>query len=246
MYKKTFNVILVLFTLSLYSQSSNQYADVKISYTLNLSFDKKSSKFMSLVNAFPERATKLETISSEFDYSLMFNNEYSIFYLEKKLYSDNNVVELATIFSGYFGRIKQQDEIYITENLEEDFGKFLVTRKYQDWELHEETKIVGEYLCFKATTYYTTTNPQGKVFKHNFTAWYSPQLPYKYGPLGYGKLPGLIMELQGENFSYGVNKIQFYEKESKSNKMPKLKRLKLITEEELEKLALEDEKRRRR
>ena len=85
--------------------------------------------------------------------------------------------------------------------------------------------------------------PKGKVFKHNFTAWYTPQLPYKFGPAGYGSLPGLIIELQGDRASYGVKKIEFYDDENKESEMPKLKKKKLISEEEFEGLAAMDEKR---
>jgi GLPGLI family protein len=85
------------------------------------------------------------------------------------------------------------------------------------------------------------------VFKYDFTAWYSPQLPYKFGPAGYGNLPGLIIELQGASFTYGVKKIDFYgDVENKENEMPKFKKLKLITEEEFEALAAIEEKRRQK
>ena len=147
--------------------------------------------------------------------------------------------------SSYYGLVKQQSNNYITEELQEAFGKFLVTRPYKKWELHEETKRIGEYLCFKATTFHTTTNPKGEVFKHDFTAWYTPQIPYKFGPAGYGSLPGLIIELQSEKVSFGVKRIQFYDEKEKrkKNRMPRLRRLKRITEEKFENLAAEDEKR---
>ena len=233
-----------LFSFTVLSQTEKQYAKAKVSYGVKTYIDKNLKSYKFLQQSMPDLAAKRETIAEEFDFSLVFNDSTSIFYLEKKLYSDNSAATFALVDAGYFGRIKQQFNNYITENLEEDFGKFLVSRSYQKWELHEETKMIGDYLCFKATTFYTTTNPKGKVFKHDFTAWYTPQLPYRFGPAGYGNLPGLIIELQGKRATYGVKKIQFYdETEDKKNKMPKLKNLKLITEEKLEELAAKDEKR---
>lgn len=233
-----------LFSFTVLSQTEKQYAKAKVSYGVKTYIDKNLKSYKFLQQSMPDLAAKRETIAEEFDFSLVFNDSTSIFYLEKKLYSDNSAATFALVDAGYFGRIKQQFNNYITENLEEGFGKFLVSRSYQKWELHEETKMIGDYLCFKATTFYTTTNPKGKVFKHDFTAWYTPQLPYKFGPAGYGNLPGLIIELQGKRATYGVKKIQFYdETEDKKNKMPKLKNLKLITEEKLEELAAKDEKR---
>lgn len=65
---------------------------------------------------------------------------------------------------------------------------------------------------------------------------------------GFGDLPGLIIELQSDDYTYGVKKIKFFDKEQKNkeNEIPRLKRKKLITEEEFEKLAAEDEKRWRK
>jgi len=249
MNKKTLNLFLFFSLISIiaFSQTKKEYAKAKVSYGIKLYIDKNIERHKSLIKAFPEKAAKIETIDSEFDFSLVFNDSTSIFYLEKKLFSDNSAATLAIILSGYYGRIKQQTDNYITENLQEDFGKFLVSHPYQNWELKDETKIIGDYLCFKATTSYTVTNPDDKVFIRNYTAWYTPELPYKFGPAGYGNLPGLIIELQGESATYGVKKIQFYNDiENKENEIPRLKRKKLITEEEFEELAAEDEKRWRK
>jgi len=240
---KTLNSLLFSFIIciSSYSQTNKQYAKAKVSYSVKTYIDKNLKSYKFLQQNMPDMAAKRESIASEFDFSLIFNDTTSIFYLEKKLFSDNSAATFALGDAGYSGRIKQQSNNYITENLQEDFGKFLVSRPYQNWELFEETKMVGDYLCFKATTSYTTTNPKGKVFKHNFTAWYTPQLPYKFGPAGYGNLPGLIIELQGKRATYGVTKIKFYDDTEK--KMPNLKRKKLISEEKFEELAAKDEKR---
>lgn len=243
-----YKIIILLFLLKnivVFSQPNMQYAKAKVTYEAKTFINKNILKHKVLLESFPEAAPKIETIASEFDFSLILNDNCSVFYLEKKLYSDNLAAKLAIIHLNFYGIIKQESENFITEELEEDFGRFLVSREYQKWELHDKSKVIGEYTCFKATTSYTTTNPKGKVFKHNFTAWYTPQLPYKYGPAGYGNLPGLIIELQGDNFTYGVKKIQFYDddEKSKKNKMPSLKRLKLISEEEFEALAAMDEKR---
>ena len=238
-------MLLSFISISFYSQNKIQHVKAKVSYGVKLRIDKNQEIYKIHEKYLPGLVAKGEAVSSEFDFSLVFNDSTSIFYLEKKLFSDNRAASFTIINIGYFGRIKQQPSNYITENLQEDFGSFLVLRPYQKWELHEETKQIGDYLCFKATTFHTTTNPKGKVFKHNFTAWYTPQLPYKFGPAGYGNLPGLIIELQGKEFTYGVKKIEFYkdDEKSKKNRMPRLKRKKLITEEKFEKLATKDEKR---
>lgn len=249
MLSKNLNILIffLVTSLSLSSQSNKQYAIAKVSYAVQVHLDKDQEIYKIHEKFSPGLVAKAEAIDSEVEYSLVFNDCTSIFYLEKKLFSDNRAANFVIRKSKYYGRIKQQTNNYITEELQEDFGRFLVARKYQEWEFHDETKMIGEYLCFKATTFYTVTNPKGKVFKYDFTAWYTPQLPYKFGPAGYGNLPGLIIELQGDSFTYGVKKIQFYKDlENNENEMPTLKKLKLITEDEFEGLAAMDEKRRRK
>ena len=233
----------ICFTVS--SQNNKEFITTKVDYSVQVHIDRENEFFKIYEEFSPGLVARAETMASEVDFSLVFNDSTSVFYLEKKLFSDNRAASFVLRNTGYYGRIKQNTNNYITEELQEAFGRFLVSREYQKWELYDKSKVIGEYTCFKATTSYTTTNPKGKVFKHNFTAWYTPQLPYKYGPAGYGNLPGLIIELQGDNFTYGVKKIQFYDddEKSKKNKMPSLKRLKLISEEEFEALAAMDEKR---
>ena len=244
---KKLSILLFLLMINVvgFAQAKKQYAKAKVSYSVKVHLDKTQKIYKTMEKYSPGLVARAETIDTEIDFSLVFNDSISVFYLEKKLFSDNRAAGFVIRNSGYYGRIKQQSNNYITEELQEAFGKFLVSRPYQNWELHDETKMIDDYLCFKATTFYTTTNPKGKIFKHNFTAWYTPQLPYKYGPVGYGNLPGLIVELQGERATFGIRKIEFYDDtdEHKKNEIPKLKKKKLITEEKFEELAAEDEKR---
>ncbi|SEA41878.1 GLPGLI family protein [Psychroflexus halocasei] len=245
---KLFILVLLIISKIGFCQSKLQYAKAKVSYVINIHFDKSKKIYEVYEKYRPGLVAEAESIASELDFSLILNDSISVFYLEKKLFSDNRAASFAIRKSGYYGRIKQQPHNYITEELQESFGEFLVSRPYHEWELQDETKVIGDYTCFKATTSYTTTNPKGKAFNHSFTAWYTPQLPYSFGPAGFGDLPGLIIELQSDDYTYGVKKIKFFDKEQKNkeNEIPRLKRKKLITEEEFEKLAAEDEKRWRK
>lgn len=248
MLKKIILLFFITLSLKATSQSIKNHAIAKVDYAIQIHFDKSKKIYEVYEKYRPGLVAEAESIASELDFSLILNDSISVFYLEKKLFSDNRAASFAIRKSGYYGRIKQQPHNYITEELQESFGEFLVSRPYHEWELQDETKVIGDYTCFKATTSYTTTNPKGKAFNHSFTAWYTPQLPYSFGPAGFGDLPGLIIELQSDDYTYGVKKIKFFDKEQKNkeNEIPRLKRKKLITEEEFEKLAAEDEKRWRK
>ncbi|WP_052248359.1 GLPGLI family protein [Chryseobacterium taiwanense] len=55
-----------------------------------------------------------------------------------------------------------------------------------DWKLLDETKLIGDFLCKKAT---------GKFKGRDYIAWYSPQISTSFGPMKFGQLPGLIFEI---------------------------------------------------
>ena len=100
--------------------------------------------------------------------------------------------------------------------------KFLISNDPDKikWVMEKEQKMIGNYLCFKATAKVskpkTMTSIWRKAEKQNdsikdstiknseeehliITAWYTPQIPVSHGPAQYGGLPGLILELTNDN-----------------------------------------------
>lgn len=96
--------------------------------------------------------------------------------------------------------------------------KFLISYDQEKlkWVMQKEQKMIGNYLCFKATAQIekpkTITSVWSKAEKENdslksnvsdkenieystVTAWYTPQIPVSHGPAEFGGLPGLILEL---------------------------------------------------
>lgn len=63
------------------------------------------------------------------------------------------------------------------------------------WKFTHQSKTIGHYEVFKAVMEeeYQTRNQEIK--KRLVTAWFCPDLPFAFGPLGYNDLPGLILEL---------------------------------------------------
>ncbi|QCX02208.1 GLPGLI family protein [Aggregatimonas sangjinii] len=68
-----------------------------------------------------------------------------------------------------------------------DIGYFYVKDSIpkMKWEIHDDTKKIGDFQCSKATT-----NFRGR----DYTAWFSTDIPLPYGPWKLHGLPGLILE----------------------------------------------------
>ncbi|MEM7372546.1 MAG: GLPGLI family protein [Bacteroidota bacterium] len=66
-------------------------------------------------------------------------------------------------------------------------GPHLIQEKWPDipWTIQQEEKIIAELLCKKATAHF-----RGR----DYTAWFTPELPFNFGPWKLCGLPGLILE----------------------------------------------------
>ena len=115
--------------------------------------------------------------------------------------------------------------------------KIIIKRKLNelDWELKNDSKQIGNYICFKATTIVKSTKKTKLI-----EAWYTPQIPSGFGPKEYGGLPGLILELIEGDLTYYVSSIKLSEK--MKNKIIKPAKGEIMTPEELEIFFIEFDK----
>lgn len=100
-----------------------------------------------------------------------------------------------------------------------------------EWKMGSESKLIGQYLCFKATatkpvegfdwqrmrgnrntdntekTTDSTSTKDEKPRDIEIVAWYTPQVAVSQGPAEYWGLPGLILELSADNTTMLCTKI---------------------------------------
>ncbi len=95
------------------------------------------------------------------------------------------------------------------------FGKqFLIKDSLQNynWQLSDEVKTIGKYICFKATAIIPkiTTKPSENLEDNitTVTAWYTVEIPISQGPDMFWGLPGLILELKVDNRILLCSKIE--------------------------------------
>ena len=169
----------------------------------------------------------------EKEFVLVFNKEESLFIEEEQLDAISGATDSwgKNFAAGEnYKNVKSDKQI----QQQEFYGKkFLVKDQLQPmtWTLGNETKKIGNYNCFKATTFIptddllwysfswsrmrTTNDSEEKTTEVDdksvditeVEAWYTPQIPVRHGPSEYWGLPGLILEVSAGETTMLCSKI---------------------------------------
>lgn len=206
-------LLILIFLISLnpsFSQESIEFGGTAL-YKKYIDIDLEELKSNPEDKLIYESTKTLIENLKEINYSLKFNSNESIFKLVGKLDSDfNTEYKIATLVGGGKGTyyINEKENVVIHEK--SSFGSdFLVTDKLDDikWEIGDEVKLVGKYSCLKATTKVKMHTRRGGVKIEKVVAWFCPKLNFSTGPIGFGGLPGLILELHKGKFIYIYNEL---------------------------------------
>jgi GLPGLI family protein len=98
-----------------------------------------------------------------------------------------------------------------------------------NWKLVDETKVINSIVCKKAEVSY-----KGR----EWTAWYSTEIPFPYGPYKFSGLPGLIVKITYKTEDYDfelVKSVSSYNLKGKLVRINKARyhNAKLVTKKEL-------------
>jgi len=214
----------------------------------DISFSMDSTSFS------PERQAAMnEMIKNQFnkEYTLVFDQQESLYKEQAKLDGPSQGGGMVFIsMSGASSELYKNTREKRYAGKRDLFGKvFLVKDKLKeiDWKLESETKQIGKYTCYKATT--TRTAERMVVMGENdeelqeeaevimITAWYTPEIAVSMGPDRFWGLPGLIMEINEGKSKIICSKIILNSDDLVAIKEPS--KGKVVTEEEFEKLMRE-------
>lgn len=176
-------------------------------------------------------------------FKLEFNQEAMQFYPMENMEVDGKRMAFVFAFSlseGVYYRTKDYSKNYhsiVMERVGRDY--IIKIEERLEWELTSESKMINNYLCYRANATQVVDNGVG-IFTFPIIAWYCPEIPFPYGPKSYGGLPGLILELQERNALFGVQKINLSSSEKKTIDVPK--KGKIVTEEEFNNIIYEANK----
>jgi GLPGLI family protein len=238
--KKILLLIFILTSVISYSQIKTGVVLYKV--TLNKQIEYKQSPDLSVeMNAkLTKTLTDADRESEKITYTLVFSQDEGYFYANPKMIEGFDFSFLAGLNNN--GKIK-----YYQNNTKKEYREYLDSKRLgvvilnkkvnYEWTLTKEVKMIDGYKCYKATSpSMSSKGEKNSNSKFNITAWYCPEIPIKYGPVGYADLPGLILELQFYKSTFTASKIDL-----NPEKLPIIDRLtepKAITEEEYKEMYM--------
>lgn len=222
-------LIFFFFCLTFFAFSQDKVILVEYGTTIN-----DDNGFFTNDKIFGEPFIKAMNEAKNLNFGLIINPEGAKFFDKSdiNLEIENSNMGLAKTFSNYMGIVYSFDDRVLMQS--KLLGDNIYTKEEikKDWIITNESKLIDNYLCYKATSVNRITNKAGQ-FNFPITAWFCPTIPYQYGPNGYGNLPGLILEIQIRNVTYFMKKIDFYSKLNFNKNF--LKKAIIISKEEQDK-----------
>lgn len=145
---------------------------------------------------------------STFEFELLIHGNECVFQKTQEViesYSDDLLYKLALGFSAgdevWYTKKGDLEKLIYKRDVEGE--KSLTLNEDVEWEIGEETKYVGEYKVTKASA----TRKMGS-YEEKIVAWFTRELPYSFGPIGYNGLPGLILEMNRDNVVFTFKELQ--------------------------------------
>lgn len=261
---KISTLILLLFTISLNAQDFQGKATYFSKTTLDIDFA-SSGMPADRVKMMKERMKS----NLEKTYQFTFNKTASLYKQEAQLEQPGGSsggrggMRMMMIGGGASGNYYKNIQAKNSTKENEFSGKnFLVKDDLitYEWQMEQDTKMIGNYLCFKATTTIERqARPEMKFGRRSpeereaeekkakelenvmevitVTAWYTLDIPVSNGPGDYWGLPGLILEVDAGDTKIFCTKIVLNPKEQVSISEPT--KGKEVTQEEYDTIVEE-------
>jgi len=264
---KCSTIILVLFGISMNAQDFQGKAVYQSKTTMDIDFS-SSGIPADRIKMIKERMKN----NLERTYEFSFNKTASIYKQEEQLDKAGGPgrggMRMMMMGGGASGKYYKNIQSKTSTKENEFSGKnFLVKDELitYDWKMEQETKMIGKYLCFKATTpIERSVRPEIQFGRRNnseedreerekkekelenvveviiVTAWYTLDVPVSNGPGDYWGLPGLILEIDAGETKILCTKIVMNPKEKSEISEPS--KGKVVTQIEYDQIVEEKTK----
>lgn len=217
-------IIAIILYIAIYQSSFSQTN--RIVYRAEFNFSKTENALNKVPEKIKKKIEKIKKNNDDIYCFLDFDKSKSVFYVDNTMESGRkrkmNITKVK-IGKGIFFIDNTKSEIVNQKNsFDKDFEVIYPNNK---WNVTQETKKIGKYICYKATTEIKREGRWGKK-SIPVTAWFTTDLPYRFGPKQYSGLPGMILELTEGDLTFYAQKIKLNqiglklkEKNQKGNKV---------------------------
>ncbi len=223
------HLILIILVTILTQTAFAQYQSGKVVYkvippkTVMEFKDTTNIKNKYTKNAFVTTYNRLKSHAPNMQLVLEFNTKNALAKMPSMMKVDNRAslqtAMIATKFHReYYTEIESNYQIHEFEIAGREWT-VRYDRDISSWEITNETKEIHGYTCYKAIT---PIKINGEEIDDNLEAWFTPEIPFRYGPMEIYGLPGLILEVRQKNFIYYATEIELYKKNNNIKK-PKRK-----------------------
>jgi GLPGLI family protein len=202
--KKTF-FILLLVSLKVFTQKISG----KVTYVVSMESYTKE-KIDSIAKNMKTKNVKMDKWmrdifenTPDVNAFLEFKNTESLYFVEDKMQNDGKPTYNVNRTSAggddkYYKNTKTGE--YFKEN--STFGELLLIEiDTKKWEITQESKKIGNYLCYKSIDINSTNRKMKPV------VWFTPEIPVSFGPLKYNGLPGLVILVEMYKRTISVSEI---------------------------------------
>lgn len=217
-------VITIILSIIIYQSSFSQAH--RIIYRAEFNFSKIEKTSKGVPDKIKKKIEKIKKNNDDIYCFLDFDKSRSVFYVDNTMESGRtrkmNITKVK-IGKGIFFIDNTKSEIVNQKNsFDKDFEVIYPNNK---WNVTQDTKKIGKYICYKATTEIKREGRWGKK-AIPVMAWFTTDLPYRFGPKQYSGLPGMILELTEGDLTFYAQKIKLNqiglklkEKDQKGNKV---------------------------
>jgi GLPGLI family protein len=198
-------ILFLLVSSTFFAQNNSITVTYKIANDEPLMSKSEKAQNPSIVSVFDEVEKVLPTI----EFELLLCNNKSKFYQIDALAINNTADKIARTLvddAEYYIDFKSNTFECLRHFRGEEFRVEFIP--ISDWQITTETKLIDNYLCFKATTK-RTEKTEHSVNTFDVIAWFAPSIQVQGGPKQFYNLPGLILELKDARITYLATKIKF-------------------------------------
>lgn len=237
-------ILLFLFLGSMYPLFGQEAAYV-VNYKVGKYGAEKKDSLSPKEAKFEPMLSKMDHALKQIDCELYFNQYSSMYKIKDKVAAEEDAMSynVASAIAGvgagkvYYKNVETKTKLQQQESMGETFIINYPFEQYT-WQISSDTKVIDGYQCYKATTYFEEyDHRRNKKLTFNPFVWFTPDLPFPFGPVGLDGLPGLVLEgsINGKMYFYATE-IKMIDKKSKPFLLRMPEKGKKVTPEEFSKI----------